>query len=121
MASPANGEADFLCEARPMSSLHIGEAETVLRSCLMVREGKPPVDTLEVASVLVELSAVLREAAALEEAEATARRAHAIRDKLLGSQHPDTAIALMGKKEAYTNFCREIHEPKDTCAYPSNL
>lgn len=73
-----------------------GEAEAVLRSCLLVREGKPPVETLEVGTVLVDLAAVVLEVGRVGEAEELCRRALAIRGRFLGSQHPDMAAALLG-------------------------
>ena len=47
--------------------------------------------------MLVELAALLHENGNLQEAEELSRRALAIRDRILGAQHPDVAAALLGK------------------------
>ena len=72
------------------------EAEPVLRSCLLAREGQPTVETLEVATVLVELALLLEAKGELEEGEDAAKRALAIRERVLGSQHPEVGAALLG-------------------------
>lgn len=69
----------------------------MLRSCLLIREGRPSVDILEVAAVLLELALLLETKGQLEEGEEAARRALAIRERILGSQHPDVGIALLGE------------------------
>jgi len=76
------------------------EAEPVLRSCLLLREGCPPIETLDVASVLLELALLLEMKGKLEEGEEAARRALVIRERILGSQHPDVGVALLGMPPA---------------------
>jgi hypothetical protein len=71
-----------------------------LRSCLLIREGRPPVETLEVASVLLELALLMENKGNLEEGEEAARRALIIRERILGSQHPDVGVALLGTPHA---------------------
>ena len=54
--------------------------------------------------MLVELAALLHENGNLQEAEELSRRALAIRDRILGAQHPDIAAALLGESSIYPKF-----------------
>ena len=86
----------FASASQKKEMLATDEAEPILRNCLLAREGQPPEETLEVATVLVELALLLEAKGQLEEGEEAAKKALAIRERILGSQHPEVGLALLG-------------------------
>ena len=66
---------------------------------MMLREAAPPKDSAEVAAVLLDLALLLCDMGRLAEVETLARRALAIRERLLGFQHPLVAFALSSRAQ----------------------
>ena len=95
MGNSAQGNANET--ARRTDKWFAEEAEALYKSCLLVREGKSNAETLEVASVLLGYAWMSHMIGKAEEAEGKARRSLGIRERILGSQHPDVAKVLTGE------------------------
>ena len=96
-----------------LTTVSAEEAEAMYLSCLLVREGKSNAETLEVAAVLLDYAWLSHAMGKAEEAESKARRSLAIRERILGSQHPDVAKVLTGETltvhgvHSVTKCCKE--------------
>ena len=84
-------------KSRRANKLSADEAGALYDSCLLVREGKSSTETLECASVLLEYAWLSHMMGKAEEAEGKARRSLGIKERILGSQHPDVAKVLTGE------------------------
>lgn len=97
-------------------TLSAEEADGLYSSCLLVREGKPGAETMEVASVLLDYGGLLHMMGKTEEAESKIRRSLAIRERALGSQHPDVAEVLTGKvNNLNRGICKAQHPKEGSC------